>query len=62
MFLCPKCGKDIRITRAIRSRVRIKPFEYDCPCGKVIYISKEDVEKYQEHKLSIHTEKRLWKE
>lgn len=58
---CPKCGKEVRLTRAIRSRARIKPYEYKCSCGKVIYISDEDVEKCQEHKLNIHSDKSLWK-
>lgn len=55
---CKKCGKMIRLSRAIRSRVRIMPFEYKCSCGYWTTITEEDVEENNEIRFFRLTERR----
>ena len=61
IFRCPKCRKEIKITRAIKSRVRTEPYKYYCICGETVYISEDDVDALQKHKLSNCSEKHVFK-
>lgn len=47
-----KCGKAIKVTSTIKSRVRREPYEYQCSCGKVTYITMQDLNEYNEKKLA----------
>jgi len=55
---CKRCGVQIKLTRAIRSRVRLGDFEYKCKCGCWTIITEQDVEKNNEVRFFRLTEKR----
>ena len=55
---CKGCGKIIKISRAIKSRVRTMPFEYKCTCKYRTTITKEDVEENNEIRFFRLTERR----
>lgn len=47
-----KCGKYIRISTAIRSRVRTEPITITHTCGRDITITKEDVEEWTKKRMA----------
>ena len=58
MLTCENCGKRVKIISSIKSRVRKEPYEYDCSCGYVFYISKEDVEENTRIRMARLDERR----
>lgn len=54
---CKKCGREIRMTRAIKSHAKIRGYWYDCKCGYEMLITKEDIEAHDRDKLK-YLEKR----
>lgn len=48
---CRKCGREIRMTRAIKSYAKIRGYWYDCKCGYEFLITKEDIEAHNRDKL-----------
>ena len=46
------CGRLIKVTKSIKSRVRKEPYEYTCKCGKVKYITAEDISEYYAERLA----------
>lgn len=44
MLNCPRCNRRVKLTSAIKSRVRRADYEYQCPCGEDFYITPDDIE------------------
>ena len=48
---CKRCGQVIKMTRAIKSRVRLGDFEYKCKCGCWTIVTQADVDASNEVKF-----------
>ena len=57
-MICERCGKEIKITRAIISRTRHADFEYKCKCGYYTTITGKDVEEHTQVRFYRLTERR----
>lgn len=55
---CRRCGKNFKLTRAIRSIVRREDYEYQCKCGYVNKITEDDVDANNEMKFYRLSEQR----